>query len=110
MEDKPFKSLDITAITEGDTSVSPIPRRKKATSNPGEPNGVQSNGSGIEVTNGGASNGNPVKRTASDAIQDGSPLSKRPKTLQNGSNVAPLKEDSIVIDDSADGAIMIDDD
>lgn len=51
-------------------------------------------------------NGPPLKRRlASDAI-DSSPISKRPKIQSNG---ASTNDGPILVDDSADGAIVIDD-
>lgn len=116
MVDKPFKSLDITKPNEGE-SLTSIPRRQKVSP---ESNGVAPTVNGTIATNGastGAPNGS--KRTASEAIQDESPLSKRPKTISNGTNGThganstngtAAKSDLIVIDDSANGAILIDDD
>jgi hypothetical protein len=112
MDDKPVKSIDITGATEGLPSTSPIPRRQKAPANPVESNGVLINGNGAESSNGGPSS----KRTASEAIQDGSPLSKRPKTLSNDTNGSNGTDDisnqvdHIVIDDSTNGPIIINDD
>jgi len=100
MGDKPIKSLDIIKPAEGEFTTSPIPRRKKVVPD------VESNGHGTKDV----PNSNPGKRTASDAIQDGSPLTKRPKTTLNGMNGSPAKAEEIVIDDSANGAILIDDD
>jgi hypothetical protein len=105
MDDKPVKSLDITGLAERVFSTSPIPRRQKASANPVESNGVLTNGNRTELSNGGPNSG---KRPASEAIQDSSPLSKRPKTISNGTNGTSV--DHILIDDSTNGAIIIDDD
>ena len=108
MEEKPIKGLDIASKTE-DTPASPIPRRKRSAT---ETNGHTTNG-----TNGVQNGKRPAedsletvqpskKRTASGAFDDISPSSKRSKIQFNG---ASADDDLVVIDESADGAILIDD-
>ncbi|RFU31408.1 hypothetical protein B7463_g4937, partial [Scytalidium lignicola] len=106
--DKPIKGLDITGVSDEESTVSLIPRRKK----PGmetvpETNGhtssdtVPTNG-----TNGAQTSSSNKKRTAAEALGDELTLVKRAKvdlkTATNG-------DDVILIDDVADGAIVIDD-
>lgn len=108
MEDKPIKGLDIALIPDDDAAVSPIPRRKKsATDGTLETNG---NAGSAEVasdgTNGIGTSSPNKKRTATEALGDGVALVKRVKPDPK----APSEDDDIVlIDDAADGAIVIED-
>ena len=108
MEEKPIKGLDIASKTE-DSPVSPIPRRKRSAT---ETNGHTTNG-----TNGVQNAKRPAeddlgtvqpnkKRTASGAFDEVSPSSKRSKIQSNGTST---DDGLVVIDESADGAILIDD-
>lgn len=114
MDDSPIKCLDITESTEVESLDALIPRRKKSIEEPKESNGVVPNG--IDVTASiPISNGKPsTKRTASEGAHEGSPLTKRPKTISNGTtnaNNASIADDApILVEDSANGAIVIDDD
>jgi hypothetical protein len=108
MEDKPIKPLDAHAIGK-------IPRRQKsATSQTATING---NGDVAHTNDADTLNGQPAadasdaegsirKRPAPDTV-DG-PAPKRGKITHNGT--APADGGLIVLDDSADGAIVIDDD
>jgi hypothetical protein len=105
VDDKPIRSLDINPVSNGDPPSSPIPRRKK----PGVP---QLNGSdGHDASKPATSNGNgnisalsSGKRTVSQAFDsDDSRVSKKTKVQSNG-------QDPIELDETDDGAILIDDD
>jgi hypothetical protein len=108
LDDKPIKSLDIPSTRGIEPPASPIPRRKKSIleSNDQGTNGVEAT---TATTNGSLG----TKRTAAEALGDDSPETKRSKTEPNGSNgtnSASANDDLILVDDSADGAIVIDDD
>jgi len=111
MEDKPIRGLDLTIDPEG--LASPIPRKKRSPPEPGVSNGHIANGTAI--TNGvakrpapdGEIEGRPNKRTASGSLDNISTSTKRTKTQSNG---APADNDLILVEDSGDGAIVIDDD
>jgi hypothetical protein len=75
-----------------------------------ESNGAVSNGNGTEVIYGAPNSKSSAKRTASEAVQDGSPLPKRPKTISNTKNGSTVDVNPILVEDSANGAILIDDD
>lgn len=109
LEDKPIKPLDAHAIGK-------IPRRQKsATSQTATINGngevVLTNGA--ETTNGqrtadaSDAEGSIRKRPAPDAVDSDGPASKRGKITHNGT--APADGGLIVLDDTTDGAIVIDD-
>lgn len=105
MEDKPIKGLDIATSANG-TGVLEIPRKRKSAA---EPNGQGSTiGEAIPSTNGVLGS----KRSAEVALGGESPQAKRSKTASNGANGASENGEQIsaqVIDDSTDGAIVIDD-
>jgi len=111
MDDKPILPLD--AHSYGQKPIFDIPRRQKSIANPTETaNGdVQNtNGSVImkrkaEETLGSSSSAN--KRSASGFSGD-TPIAKRSKVAQNG-GPAPDNE-LIILDDTGDDAIVIDDD
>lgn len=108
MEDKPIKGLDFKIVTEGDTPVSPIPRKRK--SDPITQNGLAN---GTVPTNGNA-NGNgvqevqatPKKKRAASEDLEGPLLTKRPKVPIKAALVK-ADDDLIVVGD--DGAIVIED-
>lgn len=109
MEEKPIKCLDITGPFEGDSLDVHIPRRRKSVEEPKKSNGVISNGTAV-TTPAPNSEGKP-KRPASEGANDGSPLTKRPKTVPNGTNGTTADNNvPILVEDSANGAILIDDD
>ncbi|KAF7889291.1 uncharacterized protein EAF01_010784 [Botrytis porri] len=127
MEDSPIKSLDINVnssiptvpiISEESTATSPespIPRRKKPIPEPEfkeTTNGRAKSPTG-EVLQNGNSNG-VKKRSASDALEhDPSSNSKRSKMEPPGAaglSMTTLNDGIIVLDDTNDGAILIDDD
>jgi hypothetical protein len=108
LDDKPIKSLDIPSTRGIEPPASPIPRRKKSIL---ESNDQGTNG--IEATTATTNGSLGTKRTAAEALGDDSPETKRSKTETNGSNgtnSASANDDLILVDDSADGAIVIDDD
>ncbi|OWP00707.1 hypothetical protein B2J93_1310 [Marssonina coronariae] len=97
--DKPIKSLDIRVVS-GDGSSSPIPRK---------PRSAQAKPSIVETSNGPASKangsaGSGTKRTASEALG---------AAISSGKKARPTSHDDdgiVLLDDTADGAIVIDDD
>jgi ubiquitin-like 1-activating enzyme E1 B len=103
LEDKPIKSLDITARTATDdtapASASPIPRRKKSVD---KSNG-HTNGNGMSSSTVVENGTSGKKRAAAEAFDGETPNSKRSKVVSNGTD-----NDVIILDD--DGAILIDDD
>lgn len=104
MDDKPIKSLDITLQSTDTLPVptSPIPRRKKSVQQSnGHTNGNGTATSSVVVENGSSGK----KRGAAEAFDSDSPTSKRSKVVSNGTD-----NDVIVLDDTTDGAILIDDD
>lgn len=110
MEDKPIKPLDAHAIGK-------IPRRQKsATSQTATINGsgdvAHTNGAdtsnGQRATDASDAEGSIRKRPAPDTVDGDGPASKRGKITHNGT--ATADDGLIVLDDSADGAIVIDDD
>lgn len=94
----PIKGVDIP--TDTDSASSPIPRRKKPSqeSNGHDQNGATNsiNGTGSDFIEVGAPS---KKRTATEALEDPSPSQKRSKR----------DDDVIAIDDTDNGAILIDD-
>lgn len=112
MEDLPIKGLDISASADIEPPVSPIPRRKRSAV---ELHATMSNGHGDRGTNDkesahGAANDREftgTKRSADDDVETKSTELKRPKVQPKG---APVDDDLILVDDSTDGAILIDDD
>jgi ubiquitin-like 1-activating enzyme E1 B len=99
--------VDIPSQTDTERPTSPIPRRKKSSQ---QPNGHSQNGttSTANGTNGAKSDvieATNKKRSAAEALEDGSQAMKRSKMKTNGAD-----DGVISIDDSADGAILIDDD
>jgi hypothetical protein len=110
MEDKPIKPLDAHAIGK-------IPRRQKSTTS----QTATINGNGDVAHTNGADTLNcqraadasdaegPIrKRPAPDTVDGDGPISKRGKITHNGT--APADGSLIVLDDSTNGAIVIDDD
>jgi hypothetical protein len=98
--EKPIKGVDFPPESRADAPSSPIPRRQKV---------VEANGASTELPQLNTSNGNGTvaksaesgkKRTFSD-VEDAEHQTKRSKT---GSN------ETVVLDDAVDGAILIDDD
>jgi ubiquitin-like 1-activating enzyme E1 B len=111
LEDKPIQGLDIPVASGSGPLSSPIPRRKKSAA---ELNGHATNGVGATDGIQAASNGisgikRIAKRSADEALSDDSPDSKRSKTLLKSTN-GSTDDDVVLVDDSADGAIIIDDD
>ena len=109
VEDKPIKSLDIISVENGENPHSPIPRRKRAEA---QSNGHVSkdssslNGNGISSSSINLENGTSgKKRSAIEAFEDDLSNPKRSKVDLNGTD-----NGVIVVDDAADGAILIDDD
>ena len=109
MEDKPIKPLDAHAIGK-------IPRRQKsATSQTAtiNGNGDVTHTNGAETSNGqrtadtSDAEGSIKKRPAPDTVDGDGPAMKRGKIAHNGT--VPGGDCLIVLDDSADGAIVIDD-
>lgn len=108
MGEKPIKSLDITGAEDEDALKALIPRRKKTVV---ESNGTETNGAhrnGVEIITATTSKSS-IKRTASEATQEDSPLSKRPKTISNGVNGTTGDDDVLLIEDTLNGAILIND-
>jgi ubiquitin-like 1-activating enzyme E1 B len=108
LDDKPIKGLDISGGPESDPHVSPIPRKRKL---PVESNGPVSNGINEAIPTANGSLG--TKRTAEEALDHDSPDTKRSKLKSNGTNGASTNGELIsaeIIEDSTDGAIVIDDD
>jgi ubiquitin-like 1-activating enzyme E1 B len=118
MEDKPIKPLDITPSVNTNDPIMAIPRRRKSTLEPAVlSNGHSTNGTsttnGDTNTNGKRSASGSLdksepskKRSASSAFDENTP-SKRSKPSSSGASV---DDNLIVVDDAADGAIVIDDD
>ena len=108
MDDKPIKALDMPASSEGDAPVSPIPRRRKSAVESVPSNGHLVNGK--RPASGNIENSDTKKRrTLEEALSDDvSPPSKRLKN-QSNINVQVGDDDLIFVDDSGDGAIVIDD-
>lgn len=105
MEGAAIKSLDIQPTIDNDALDVLIPRRKLPAANP--LNGNTSNGAATSGLNGSA-----TKRSASDMIEPGSPLAKRPKTLSTNDTAMAVETNGkatepILVDDN--GAILIDD-
>lgn len=96
--EKPIKGLDIITVTDEESATSQIPRRKKPAA---EGTNGHTNG-----TNGATVNSPNKKRTATEALGDELTLVKRAKA---DLKIASNGDDIILIDDSADGAILIDD-
>lgn len=98
-EGSPIKGVDISVDT--DSASSPIPRRKRPIQEPNghSQNGAASykNGTDPDILEVGAPS---KKRTATEALEDSSPSQKRSKR----------DDDVIAIDDTDNGAILIDDD
>jgi hypothetical protein len=96
--------LDIPKQTENGETSSPIPRKKKSIAEPnghGMSNGNGANGSAAPIVQNDSAT---KKRTATEALGGGdSPTKKRAKA--NGTD-----DGFIMVDDAADGAIVIDDD
>ena len=118
MEDKPIKALD--KGTTGEKGTLDIPRRQRSIAGPAA--AVNGNGdSGAPHTNGTdttsnkrkaedaeKANGTTKKRPAPEDSEADGPSAKRGKVAHNG--YPPADDDLIVLDDAADGAIVIDDD
>lgn len=110
MEDKPIKGLDIPPIQAADGTVpfSPIPRKRKSA--------VESNGHGaavIEEVVRAANGVGGTKRSADEALGHEPADAKRSKIASDNANGVSTNgehEQAVIIDDSADGAIVIDDD
>jgi ubiquitin-like 1-activating enzyme E1 B len=110
MEDKPIKGLDITKSesTDGALPFPPIPRKRKSA--------VESNGhvaAGIEDVVHAANGIGGTKRSADEALGHEPVDAKRSKITSGGANGVSTNgehEEAVVIDDSTDGAIVIDDD
>lgn len=109
LEDKPIKPLDAHAIGK-------IPRRQKsATSQTANINGngdvAHTNGAqpsnGQRTADASDAEGSIRKRPAPDTLDSDGPASKRGKITHNGTT--PADDGLIVLDDTADGAIVIDD-
>ena len=109
LEDKPIKGLDISASPSADRGppASLIPRKRKSA--------VESNGQGVtgieeihHIANGIVG----TKRTAEEALGHQSAEAKRSKTTSNGANDTSANSEYrsvLIIADSTDGAIVIDD-
>jgi hypothetical protein len=105
MDDKPIKGLDIPVSSAIEPPSSPIPRRKKSAVEPAPTNGHLMNGK--KSTSDNIVNLAGKKRTVSQALEDDSPTAKRTKNQSNG-NGTNGDDDLIIVEDSADGAILID--
>ena len=108
MDDKPIKGLDISAVSKGDSAPSPIPRKRKSAVGLDDegPNGLDEDFPAKPSVVG-------TKRTAEEALGHDSPDTKRSKPNLNGTNSTSMNGEHLsvqVIDDSTDGAILIDDD
>ena len=106
MDDMPIKGLDIPVSSEIEPPTSPIPRRKKSAVEPAPTNGHLANGK--KSTSESIMNLAGKKRTVSQALEDDSPTAKRTKNQSNGDGTSG-DDDLIIVEDSADGAILIDD-
>lgn len=113
-DDKPIKALE--GQVNGEKVTLDIPRRKKSTLSLEETDGagVKPYLNGDAVSNGKRKadedlelSNSPKKRTAAEVLDGELPAAKRGKIEQNG---GPPSDDKVVIDDGADGAIVIDDD
>lgn len=108
LEDKPVKGLDISAASDGAPTLSSIPRKRKPA--------VESNGqdaTGIKEVLPSANGMVGTKRTAEEALGHDTVEAKRTKTTSNGTNGVSMNGEytsALIIDDSTDGAIVIDDD
>ena len=105
MEGTAIKSLDIQLPVDSDALEALIPRRKLPAANP-----LNGNTSNDATTSG--LNGSATKRSASDMIEPGSPLAKRPKVLSTDDSIMAVETNGktaepILVDDN--GAILIDD-
>ncbi|RDL37331.1 Uncharacterized protein BP5553_04764 [Venustampulla echinocandica] len=106
-DEKPIKGVDFPPAPSGDEPVSPIPRRKKPAQQP--------NGHRAEGTDTIAANGNGTAAVRSDppgrkrSISEVEDLEHPPKRAKTHPNGAPT-DGAIVVEDSGDGAIVIDDD
>lgn len=108
--DKPIKGLDIakSQTADGDLPFPPIPRKRKSA--------VESNGhgaAGIDEAVHAANGVGGTKRSAEEALGHEPVDAKRSKTTSDGVNGVSTNgehEKAVVIDDSTDGAIVIDDD
>jgi hypothetical protein len=109
MDDKPIKALDMPASAEGDAPALSIPRRKKSAVEPVSSNGHLVNGKRPASDN--IENSDTKKRRTldQDLGDDVSPSSKQAKNESNTNGPAG-DDDLIFVDDSGDGAIVIDDD
>lgn len=108
--DKPIKCLDITGPFEGDSRDALIPRRKKPVEEPKRSNGDVSNGTAASHSAPTSNGKSSIKRTASEGAQDGRPLTKRSKTIQIDTTDTAADNAPILVEDSTNGAILIDDD
>ncbi|PBP23228.1 hypothetical protein BUE80_DR006040 [Diplocarpon rosae] len=101
-DDKLIKSVDIRVVN-GDGASCPIPRKPKSAQR--KPSIDETINGSASKANGssGLSNGSGTKRNASEALDE---------VISSGKKAKPsLKDDDIIlVDDAADGAIMIDDD
>jgi hypothetical protein len=118
LEDKPIKALD--TATTGEKGTLDIPRRQRSFAGPAA--AVNGNGdSGVPHTNGTdmtsnkrkaddaeEANNTTKKRPAPEASEADGPSAKRGKVAHNGG--PPANDELIVLDDAADGAIVIEDD
>ena len=108
MEEKPIKPLDAHAIGK-------IPRRQKSASHTVAINGTVENAhtkdadalNGHRTANASDAESSIRKRSASDAVEDDGPASKRGKTTHKGKGPA---DDVVIVLDKIDGSIVIDDD
>jgi ubiquitin-like 1-activating enzyme E1 B len=115
LEDKPIKTLE-----SGEKAKLDIPRRQRSVAGPGtaingnghvdapQTNGVDTTGNKTKAVNSEETNGTIKKRPAPEASEEDVPSAKRSKVVQNGGPSAG--NDLIILDDTADGAIVIDDD
>jgi len=110
MDKKPIKCLDITGPFEGDSLDVLIPRRKKSVEEPKQSNGVVSNGTTSAPSAPNSNGKSSIKRTASEGAQEGWPLTKRSKTIPIDTTDTAAADAPILVEDSANGAILIDDD
>ncbi|PBP25689.1 ThiF family protein [Diplocarpon rosae] len=101
-DDKPIKSLDIRVVN-GDGPSCPIPRKpKSAQPKPSIDETIHGSASQANGSSG-LSNGSGTKRNASEALDE---------VILSGKKAKPTSKDDdiILVDDAANGAIMIDDD
>jgi hypothetical protein len=118
LEDKPIKVLD--AVIIGGKGTFDIPRRQKSFAGPAaaiygngdsgaaHTNGTNTTGNRKKADDAEEANGATKKRPAPEAAEADGPSAKRGKVAHNG--VAPVDDDLIVLDDTVDGAIVIEDD